>query len=87
MDIIHKWKGAIANLTKIEIIAIIDSTLDIDTREIIIIRRNITDEKAWTLKYLTIALDDDSFISWNSQIKPINLNRFNSIINQILNKE
>jgi hypothetical protein len=54
---------------------------------IININRNITEEKAWILKYLIIAFEEDSFISWNSQIRPTNLNKFNSIMNQIESKE
>ena len=87
IDTIHKWNGAIATLIKIDKIVIVNMGPTLDKLVIINVNKNITEEKAWILKYLIIAFEEDSFISWNSQINPTNLNKFNSIMNQIVSKE
>lgn len=76
-----------ASFTKIEIIVIANMPFVLVSLIIIAAKRNRTDENAWILKYLIMALDEDSFISWNSQINPTNLNKFSSIINQTVNNE
>lgn len=84
IDNIHKWNGAIPSFIKIEVTDNRITKKDSIIEHIIILRRNTTEDKAWILKYLIIAFEDASLLSWNSQINPTNANKFNSIINQML---